>query len=276
MTWFLCFPERNPFGEDEDEGEETPNSQHSSNTTASSIAISTSVNSIENYNDSLNPFAEDTEEVSNIEPASKQEMKKIIHTNPFEVSDEEDELPAEPQVEQQKKKLTPDAGLKAETKALRSSVRSKKGAAPRPPSAVAASPRQNKKTAPAPPIPTNPHPAVKSDNTSSNNKNTQHISAQQTPNSKPLPSMTRQSSTSLQELNESTPRTDSDIASPSSAQAKKHRPAPPRPMPPKRRVSSSLMVDSHSLSRSLGMCLPDSRIVQSWAKVICAENSAAA
>lgn len=183
--------------------------------------MSKSTLSTANYDDSLNPFAsdeEDQESEKNVDAQTPQ--RKVIHANPFEVSDDEAEAeqPAAAPETSIRKKITPDPECSI-------TLEAKKPKDKQLPLLPKASPKiHKKKHAPAPPGGVSPanHRKMLLEDPSSSPKISQKAS-------------------SIQGVNESTPdqnnQDDDEEKTTSDVHMRKSKPAPPRPMPPKRRVS---------------------------------------
>ena len=229
MDILLFISEHNPFGEDDDTNSSDTTNQIDAQT-ASKTDYDSTLNPFADDDSSLNPFADDedepiTETTSNV-PQSKETVsvaptkQKLVPSNPFEVSDEE-ETPAEEV--SSKKKIIPETDLAIE-KPKPPAVKHNKIILPDTNALKKTTPK--KKLAPVPPQTSSP--AANTPSISDNKENTAITSAHSRQTGNGI-------SSSEKFIDHDKSRIDDDNMS-IDAQKKKHRPAPPRPMPPKRRV----------------------------------------
>lgn len=236
------FAEHNPFGEYDEDVKVSKANQNSTDVEKMATAVS-------DYDTSLNPFADDDDDTPTshpVKPSDAPAKKKLVPLNPFEVSDDEEE-PRQEIIH--RKKIVPDVESSAEkpknTHAMRQSklivlpdtsgkkVTPKKKA-PAPPTSTAtpptlAAPLSSQTSRSASPVPPKTAPTT---NVSLENKENKQSNPQQSDNEK-TPSVKLFEGDNSQFIEaEEEDNTD--------AQKRKHRPAPPRPMPPKRRVRMSL------------------------------------
>jgi len=213
VSSYFVIVEHNPFGDDEDAEEEQE------------VRGDNQKNS--DYDESLNPFADDLDESEKVELSDQQPnidtntetplRKKIIPSNPFESSDEDD-VPSldnrkiiPEQIPAVKSKDTPNTKRLSETGSKRATP--KKKAAPPPPQTPPTSTQTPPTSTQTPPTSTQSQPL---DSTTAQTKQ---------------PDKSAEIFITEPEINEDAKSAD--------VQKKKHRPAPPRPLPPKRRVRTS-------------------------------------
>ena len=261
------FTENNPFADDDDDDDESESTNQKPNSNYNN-SQSISVKTPENYDDAMNPFADDITETGNSNkttaPSVKQtncnvkqenRQKKVLHFNPFEVSDSEEEVE-----EISSKKLTPAEQLKsAETPKKSPSFRHKKKQAPTPPAAT----KDTKISHPANDVtPTKPavNTSVSTKPAPSNSTTTPvidtRLSSQPNHNNQENLSESMNNSVKSEESNFNKLNS-RDIKSPESVK-KKSKPAPPRPMPPKRRVRIQSVVELLGCSNAAS-CVPKRR-----------------
>lgn len=241
---FLYYLEHNPFGDDDNDEtivNKPTDPKSNSNHNNSDLPVATTVKTPENYDDNLNPFADDVivednthnapvqpVNITNGNVAEQPKQKKVIHFNPFEVSDSEEEAEAS-----HRTKLTVHEQVKsADVLKKTPSIRHKKKKAPTPPAPTIDTkslqpPTESQSIKPAMDTTT---PVIDTKLSSQPNHNNDESLSESMNNS------VNSDESKFNELNSS------DTKSPESAK-KRNKPAPPRPMPPKRRVRIMSMVD---------------------------------
>lgn len=252
--------EHNPFGDDEEDESETTHSLDKPNSNHNNAHAQQAPKELKKYDKTLNPFGDSSpgDEIppktvpakdTNIRGApakevngtshEKSKQKKIIPANPFEVSDEEEE------VEQiSRKRLTVPEEIKSAEKPKKS-PNTRHHDKIILPSVGKTAPKKKHAPAPPPPTSTTTEPQLKSAKTSEE-------SAPVINTDTPPKSNTNGGESISESLNNSVNSTDSkfneldssEIRSPDMIK-RRSKPAPPRPMPPKRRVCISIRSARH-------------------------------
>lgn len=221
----------NPFAEEEEENEDGSGSQnHLARETESKNPFE-----VDNPADSLNPFI--------VDDCEAEPQTDISASNPFEVEDEEAAKTAETRKTSHKKKPAPAPPKTPSSKSNSPKSNSPKSIAPETTLSDAVTAESISSLSPSLDIANDSANPVKN-----NNCNMNGIADVCNP-------VIKQNSASLQSINEASPDvlTESqttDDAAAGEVLRRKHRPAPPRPMPPRRRVSR-VSIDFLALRQSL-------------------------
>lgn len=246
----LSIIEHNPFGEEDDDAEAAPAADRSHSARPPAAADTT-------YDSSLNPFGDEEEHdqaVPKVEitPPQPQPKKKLIPAfNPFEDSDDE-EVEQDETVD--KKKIIPEDGLSAEKRKNTSTVdhniiilpdtskkiTPKKKPAPPPPSSTQ-TPPPSMQTPPS--SMQNPPSSMQAPPTSDNIptvKSTVRTDTEKVADTRMIEHGSSFSDKFIQVDNSKLKDLEGDENMSPDVHKKKHRPAPPRPMPHKRRVSAGV------------------------------------